>query len=354
MFMHVFDYSFLKDVPFSSDMITKVSRIESLRMRASYVIREHPDVMRDMEAVAKVMSVRGSNAIEGIVTTDDRIIALANGSVAPKGHSESEIAGYRDALEIVQARFDSLEIEEKTILRLFSVMNAQSDGPTGYKTRDNAIMDVDLDGTRRIRFLPASAAEVPSAMEQLILAYRDARDDTGINNLLLIPCFILDFLCIHPFIDGNGRMSRLLTLLLMYKEGYDVGRYVSVESRINASRDAYYDALSASSVGWHENVSDYRPFISYMTGVMMMCYKEMDRRFQAIEGSVIGKSDRIRDMALNSILPVSKSELAKMMPDVSVTTIEKVLGEMVAEGSIRKVGGNRNARYVRASDDVWP
>ena len=187
MFMHVFDYSFLKDVPFSSDMITKVSRIESLRMRASYVIREHPDVMRDMEAVAKVMSVRGSNAIEGIVTTDDRIIALANGSVAPKGHSESEIAGYRDALEIVHARFDSLEIEEKTILRLFSVMNAQSDGPTGYKTRDNAIMDVDPDGTRRIRFLPASAAEVPSAMEQLILAYRDARDDTGINNLLLIP-----------------------------------------------------------------------------------------------------------------------------------------------------------------------
>ena len=137
MFMHVFDYSFLKDVPFSSDMITKVSRIESLRMRASYVIREHPDVMRDMEAVAKVMSVRGSNAIEGIVTTDDRIIALANGSVAPKGHSESEIAGYRDALAIVHAPFDSLEIEEKTILRLFSVMMRN---PTGRPVTRHATM----------------------------------------------------------------------------------------------------------------------------------------------------------------------------------------------------------------------
>lgn len=233
-------------------------------------------------------------------------------------------------------------------------MGAQSGGPTGYNTRDNAIVDVHGDGTRSVRFRPVSAAETPAAMEQLVLAYGKARDDMGVNNLLLIPCFILDFLCIHPFIDGNGRMSRLLTLMLLYQEGYDVGRYVSVEARISATRDRYYEALSVSSKGWHENGSDYIPFISYMLGVLMMCYWEFDSRFRAIEGSRMGKMDRVREMVLNSVLPVSKSDLSSMMPDVSVTTIEAVLGEMVREGVVKKVGGNRNARYIRASDGAWP
>ena len=352
--MHRFDYSFLKTASFPADVVSTASRIESMRERGSSVIREHPSVMADMEAAAKVMSVRESNAIEGIVTSDDRIMGLAVGSTAPRGHTEAEIAGYRDVLDIVHTRHDSLAVDERTMLRFFSVMGAQSDGPTGYKTRDSATVDVHGDGTRSVRFRPVPAAEVPMAMEQLVLAYGEARDDMGVNNLLLIPCFILDFLCIHPFTDGNGRMSRLLTLLLLHQEGYDVGKYVSVEARISATRDRYYGALSASSAGWHENESDYIPFISYMLGVLMMCYREFDSRFSAVEGSRIGKMDRVREMVLNSVLPVSKSDLAVMMPDVSVTTIELVLGQMVRDGSIRKVGGNRNARYVRASDDVRP
>ena len=352
--MHRFDYSFLKGSSFSADIVSYASRIESMRERGSFVIRDHPSVMADMEAAAKVMSIRESNAIEGIVTSDDRIMGLATGSTSPRGHTEAEIAGYRDVLNIVHTRHDSLNIDENTILRMFSVMGEHSDGPTGYKTRDNAIVDVHGDGTRSMRFRPVSAAETPMAMEQLVLAYLEARDDMGINNLLLIPCFILDFLCIHPFIDGNGRMSRLLTLLLLYQEGYDVGKYISVEARISATRDRYYEALSASSKGWHENESDYMPFISYMLGVLMMCYREFDSRFRAVEGSRMGQMDRVREMVMNSVLPVSKSDLSSMMPDVSVTTIEAVLGEMVREGIIRKIGGNRNARYIRASDEVWP
>ncbi len=352
--MHRFDYSFLKTASFPADIVSKASRIESMRGRGEFVIRSHPAVVSDMEAAARVMSMRESNAIEGIVTSDDRLVGIATGSTAPRGHSESEIAGYRDVLDIIHSRHDALSVDERTILRLFSVMGAQSDGPTGYKIRDNAIVDVHEDGTRSVRFRPVTAAETPMAMEQLVLAYGEARDDMGINNLLLIPCFILDFLCIHPFIDGNERMSRLLTLLLLYQEGYDVGKYVSVEARISATRDRYYEALSASSKGWHENGSDYIPFISYMLGVLMMCYREFDSRFRAIEGSRMGKMDRVREMVLNSVLPVSKTDLSSMMPDVSVTTIEAVLGEMVREGVVRKVGGNRNARYIRASDEVWP
>ena len=352
--MHRFDYSFLKGSSFSADIVSYASCIESMRERGSFAIRDHPSVMADMEAAARVMSIRESNAIEGIVTSDDRIMGLATGSTSPRGHTEAEIVGYRDVLNIVHTRYDSLDIDEKTILRMFSVMGEPSDGPTGYKTRDNAIVDVHEDGIRSVRFRPVSAAETPMAMEQLVLAYWEARDDMGVNNLLLIPCFILDFLCIHPFMDGNGRMSRLLTLLLLHQEGYDVGKYVSVEARISSTRDRYYEALSASSKGWHENESDYMPFISYMLGVLKMCYREFDSRFRAFEVSRMGKMDRIREMVLNSVLPVSKSDLSSMMPDVSVTTIEAVLGEMVREGIIRKVGGNRNARYIRASDEVWP
>lgn len=352
--MHTFDYSFLKTMSLPMDVVSRVSRIESMRARADLTARDRPQLMRDMESMAKVMSVRESNAIEGIVTSDDRIIGIVEGRTAPRGHSEDEIAGYRDVLNMIHTRHDSMEIDERTILRMFAVMGSYSGGPTGYKTRDNAVIDILPDGTRSVRFRPVTAAETPAAMEQLLLAYQDARDDMGVNGLLLIPCFILDFLCVHPFADGNGRMSRLLTLLMLYDEGYDVGRYVSLEARISADRDSYYDALSESSEGWHENRSDYLPFISYMMGVIMMAYKEFDRTAGRLTGVRLGKTDRIERIVLDSVLPISKSELSSMLPDVSVTTIEAVLGRMVHEGRIRKVGGNRNARYIRSSDDAWP
>lgn len=352
--MHIFDYSFLKTISLPADIVTRASRIESMRERAGFIARDSPQLMRDMESMARVMSVRGSNAIEGIVTSDDRIVGLVQGRNAPKGHSEDEIAGYRDVLDMIHTRHDSMTLDERTVLRMFSVMGSYSEGPTGYKTADNAIIDILPDGTRMVRFRPVSAAETPAAMEQLVLAYQDARDDMGVNKLLLIPCVILDFLCIHPFMDGNGRMSRLLTLLLLYKEGYDIGRYVSVEARISADRDAYYEALAESSRGWHESRSDYVPFVMYTLGVLMMAYKEFDRTAGALTGSRLGKADRIERMVLDSILPLSKSELSAMLPDVSVTTIEAVLGEMVRQGRVRKVGGNRNARYIRMSDEGWP
>ena len=184
-------------------------------------------------------------------------------------------------------------------------------------------------------------------MEQLILAYMDARSNSNINGLLLIPCVILDFLCIHPFRDGNGRMSRLLSLLLLYKNGFDAGKYVSYEEQINNFKANYYDALEQSSVGWQNNENDYIPFIQNFLSMLYMCYKELDKRFNVVNSNKITKKARVEATVLNSLIPISKMEICDILPDVSPTTVESVLSVMVKDGRIRKVGYSRGTKYIR-------
>ena len=217
-----------------------------------------------------------------------------------------------------------------------------------YKTDDNVIMEIDADGNRRVRFRPTSASETPAAMEQLELAYLAARDDANVNQLLLIPCVILDFLCIHPFRDGNGRMSRLLSLLLLYKNGYDVGKYVSFEEQINRYKSSYYEALRQSSVGWDTGSNDYFPFMENFLTTLYLCYKELDKRFAVVHGKRVTKKARIEATVLNSLTPISKAEICKILPDVSPTTVEAVLGAMVKSGAVKRIGTVRNTRYIRA------
>jgi Fic family protein len=180
-----------------------------------------------------------------------------------------------------------------------------------------------------------------------VLAYQEARDNPNINQLLLIPCVILDFLCIHPFRDGNGRMSRLLSLLLLYRNGFDAGKYISFEEQINLRKGNYYDALKQSSVGWHENQSDYSAYIMEFLTTLYACYKELDKRFAVVGSRKITKQARVEATVLNSLTPISKVDIGKILPDVSATTIEAVLGQMVRDGQIRKVGTGRNTRYIR-------
>ena len=217
-----------------------------------------------------------------------------------------------------------------------------------YKTDDNVILEIDADGKRKVRFRPTPARETPDAMEQLTLGYLDARNDANINQLLLIPCVILDFLCIHPFRDGNGRMSRLLSLLLLYKNGFDAGKYVSFEEQINNYKAYYYEALRQSSIGWESNENTYFPFIENFLSMLYMCYKELDKRFAVVHGKRITKKARIEATVLNSLTPISKAEICQILPDVSPTTVEAVLGAMVRTGSIQRVGSGRMTRYIKA------
>lgn len=249
----------------------------------------------------------------------------------------------------IHTGYSNLEFNVKTILsfhkELLELTVPEAAGH--YRVDDNVIMEIRSDGTRKIRFTPVEALYVEEAMEQLELAYLDAINDSSINPLLLIPCVILDFLCIHPFKDGNGWMSRLLTLLLLYKAGFDAGRYISFEERINNTKGYYYEALYLSSDNWHENSNDYSFFIENFLLTLFTCYKELDKRFATINSKKVSKSARIEATVLNSVLPISKSEICKILPDISPTTVEAVLGKMVKTGSIIKVGLGRNLHYIR-------
>lgn len=347
--MHTFDYSFLDNSLLPSGLVDVTAGIFSLKTLAQVRKKDYVKAFTELEAIARIQSVRGSNAIEGIVTSDERIAAIVNANSAPLNHDEAEIAGYRDALAEVHTNFDALQFSENDILGLHRVMlSLVTDAQGGeYKSDDNVIMEVDAAGNRRVRFQPVPAAQTQEAMEQLVLAYLDARDNVSINQLLLIPCVILDFLCIHPFRDGNGRMSRLLSLLLLYKNGFDAGRYISFEEQINKQKAGYYEALRQSSVGWHENRCDYFPFMGDFLRTLYRCYQELDRRFATVEGGRATKTGRVEAVVLGSLTPLSKREICEILPDVSPTTVEAVLGRMVREGAIAKLGAGRATRYKR-------
>lgn len=347
--MRNFDYSFLENGMLPANLINLTGDIYALRTAAGVRKEEYAAVFTELEAVAKVQSVKSSNAIEGIVTSDERIAEIVNHSSAPLNHNEAEIAGYRDALNAVHTGYEHLDFRQRDILdlhrMLLSVAGAEYGGQ--YKTDDNVILEVGADGKRRVRFRPTPANETAAAMEQLEFAYMDARDNANLNQLLLIPCVILDFLCIHPFRDGNGRMSRLLSLLLQYKNGFDAGKYISFEEQINNYKAYYYDALKQSSAQWDMNGNDYFPFVRNFLSMLYMCYKELDKRFALLHGKKVTKKARVEATVLGSLTPLSKAEICGIHPDVSPTTVEAVLGAMVREGRIKRIGAARNARYIR-------
>ncbi len=333
------------------DLLNTVSMIESLKERDSNRIVQFPTTYSNMESAARIQSVFGSNAIEGIFTSDDRLKDICMKKVEPKGHSENEIAGYRDALDLVHREYRSLDIDLPTIRLLHRItLSYTKEGGGEWKTVDNIIGSRNEDGSINVVFRPVSAEDTPEAMEQLILAYRLAIQDSEINRLLLIPCFIQDFLSIHPFLDGNGRTSRLLSLLLLYKEGYDVGKYVSFENMTYRNRPDYYRSLNASSKDWLEGKNDYMPFIRNFLGILLLCYKELDRRFATAVGAKTNKTSRIEYAVMNSLLPISKRELCENLPDISEAMVANVLRRLLEEGKIEKVGSGPATRYRRAGD----
>ena len=346
--MKRFDYSFLEKGMLPAGLVNVVSAIAELRARESQIKDNYPDVFTRLESIAKVQSVKGSNAIEGIVTTDQRVNEIVNQNSAPLNHNEADIAGYRDALNLIHENHDSLDIRERDILRLHEIMLSYAPASGGvYKKSDNVIMEVDAAGQRSVRFAPTPANETPAAMEQLVLAFMDARSSYNINQLLLIPCFVLDFLYIHPFVDGNGRMSRLLSLLLLYKNDFDAGKYISFEEQINKGKWDYYEALRLSSDGWHENINSYFPFIENFVATLLYCYKEIDKRFAVVQAKKVNKRERIEATVLNSLLPISKQEVCYVLPDVSPTTVEAALAAMVRNRVVDKIGTGKNTKYIK-------
>ena len=345
--MHSFDYRFLADnIP--SDLASVTNLVYDLRGRNALRASVDECTFSSLRDAAIIESVRGSNAIEGIVTTRARLTELMQDNAAPTTPGEHEIVGYRRALDEIFAPGFSADLTQDYICHLHELLLRETSDQAGaYKRTNNWIQERDASGKLSVRFVPVSAEDTPEAMQQLVMAYHEASHDSKINSLALTACVVVDFLCIHPFADGNGRVSRLLTNMLLQQSGFNIGRYVSVEGMINEYRAGYYDALKASSEGWHENKSDYAPFILFLLQILYACYKELDQRY--VEGTLekVPKSQRVEAVLLSAYTPVSKEEVCDRLPDVGVSTVERVLSRMVKEGSIEKIGTYRDARYRR-------
>lgn len=343
--MRKYDYSFLKEKHLNQ--VTRLSRlIAEINTKETLRKMQYEDVFNELRKKAIIDSVSGSNLIEGISTSSKRFIQLMEDEI-PISHDEKELLGYKEALNFIHNNYSTLEISEELIKRLHNMIEKDVSEDAGeYKSINNYIMENDEKGDRRIRFYPVDYKDTPRSMNQLLLAYYDARQDEEIDQLLLAICFVLDFLCIHPFRDGNGRVSRLLMLLLFYFAGYDIGRYVSIENTINDYKSEYYFSLIESSKKWHENKNDYSSFIIYSLQILYRCYKSLDESLGEIALKKVKKNERIRRIVLNSLIPISKADIKEKLPDVSVRTIESELRKMIDSKEITKIGNYKDARYI--------
>lgn len=330
------------------DIVALISQIHEFKGRQSQLLLTKDNALMQLVEIAKIQSTEASNRIEGIITTDERLKQLVKDKTMPKTRSEKEIAGYRDVLATIHDSYDYIPPKPNILLQLHRDLYKFSGYSVGgsYKLNDNIIAEELADGSKRIRFQPVAAWETPEAVASLCEEYDRALSDAEMDPLLLIPIFILDFLCIHPFNDGNGRMSRLLTLLLLYRAGYFVGKYISIEKIISDSKETYYEVLQESSNGWHENENDYVPFVRYLLGTVAAAYREFLSRVELISSKETSKPDRVRAAIKGHLGQITKSEIMEKCPDISQVTVQRALADLLKNEEILKIGGGRYTKYV--------
>ena len=346
--MRTFDYQTKYKELLTPEIVALLTAIHEYRGKQNRVIEENNDVLTKLLEIAKIQSTEASNRIEGIVTTAERLKKILRDKTTPKSRSEKEIAGYRDVLATIHESYPYIPPRASIILQLHRDLYKYTGRTIGgnYKNTDNAIRQTLPDGTERIRFVPVPAWETPEAMEKLCEAFNRAINEAEADPLLLIPMFILDFLCIHPFNDGNGRMSRLLTLLLLYRADYFVGKYISLEKLIYDSKETYYETLQASSEGWHERENDYAPFAAYLLGIIAAAYREFDSRTELLSQKGISKPDRISALIKDHLGTITKTEIMEQLPDISQVTVQRTLAELLKTEKIIKISGGRYTKYT--------
>ena len=346
--MRTFNYSLIKENKWDSELLGLIAAIYKEAGKQEMYLKQKPQELEKLVEIAKIQSTEASNAIEGIVTTNTRIRQLMEEKTTPRNRDEKEIAGYRDVLGIIHESFDAIPITQNYILQLHKILFSHLGNPAAGKTKtvQNFISATFPDGHTENLFIPLAPYETPEALDRICEEYNRVIGNAELEPLIAIPVFIHDFLCIHPFNDGNGRMSRLLTTLLLYRSGFYVGKYISLEAKIAKHKDLYYDALSASQNGWHEGSDDPVPFIKYLLGTILAAYRDFEDRFALVE---VKRSalDMVRLATQYKIGRFTKQDIRELCPSLSISSIEGSLRKLVDNGEIKREGKGKSTFYYR-------
>ena len=344
--MRTFHYSKIAEHTWDSELLGLIAAIYKEAGKQELLLKSHPEKLEKLIDIAKVQSTESSNAIEGIVTTNTRLRQLVEDKTTPRNRNAQEIAGYRDALNIIHESYDVIPVTPNYILQLHKILYSHMNNPMAgrLKTVQNYIGATYPDGRTETIFTPLSPFETPSALESICNEFGKVIGNHELEPLIAIPTFIHDFLCIHPFNDGNGRMSRLLTTLLLYQSGFSVGRYISLEAKIAKNKDLYYDALRKAQDGWHEGTEDCVPFIKYLLGTILAAYKDLEDRAALTEGGA-SALEVVRRAVKTRVGRFSKQDIRELCPSLSISSIEGALRTLVAEGELGREGNGKNTRY---------
>lgn len=346
--MRNFNYSKIKDKKWDSEILGLVASIYRYQGKQELYLKQRPEELNKLIEIAKIQSTEASNEIEGIVTTNVRLKKLVEEKTTPRNRNEQEIAGYRDVLNVIHDNFDAIPISKNYILQMHKIMYSHMNNPMAGKTKNvqNYISATYPDGHTEVLFTPLSPFETPEALDNICSEYNKVIGNLELEPLIAIPIFIHDFLCIHPFNDGNGRMSRLLTTLLLYRSGFYVGKYISLEALISKDKPAYYDSLRQAGISWHEENEDVLPFVKYLLGTILAAYKAFEDRFSIVEEK-LPAIELVRKATSQKIGRFTKQDIRELCPSLSLSSIEGSLRKLVAEGEIKREGVGRATKYIR-------
>lgn len=346
--MREFNYSIIRNEKWDSELLGLIAAIYKEAGKQEMYLKQRPEELDKLVEIAMIQSTEASNAIEGIVTTNTRIRQLVQEKTMPRNRNEQEIAGYRDALAIIHESFDAIPITRNYILQLHKVLYSHMNNPVAGRTKtvQNYISATYPDGRSATLFTPLDPFETPEAIDRICEEYNRVIGNMELEPLIAIPVFIHDFLCIHPFNDGNGRMSRLLTTLLLYRNGFLVGKYISLEAKIARNKDLYYEALSASQEGWHEGKDDPIPFIKYLLGTILAAYRDFEERFALVETKRTAL-ETVRLATQNKIGRFTKQDIRELCPSLSLSSVEGAIRKLVESGELAREGSGKSTRYYR-------
>ncbi|WP_353151650.1 Fic family protein [Chryseobacterium sp.] len=346
--MHSLTPEYLAALRFDGTQAASLRLLGEYQGKQQLYTTQSPEALKGLRQIAVLESTESSNRLEGVVVAPSRLKSLVIRNVAPKSRSEQEIAGYRDALALIHESAENMAFNEGVVQQLHALLyHYMPQGGGRWKAANNDIIERYSDGASRLRFQPVAAHLTPMAMADLSRYYATSLDQHLADPLVLVPLAMLDFLCIHPFSDGNGRMSRLLILLMLYRFDYAVGRYISLERIFESTKEGYYETLEASSQGWHQGQHDVKPWLDYFWGALLRAYREFEERVGTIERGRGSKGDRVRADVLGRTLPFSISEVEAACPGVSRDMVRQVLRALKSEGLIESTGKGRGAKWAK-------